>query len=136
MLRQVEIREVRRRWARNPEHEFDLVVLAPGDRERVDRWLCDRNIDFGHIVETGRPMTSCRKNFVILRVALHLSGRLPEELALRSVRSAIRRDVDWFAKGPNSRRDCPPGTASRSTKEARREARRARSPSSRWTSLC
>ena len=50
--------------------------------------------DLDHLPETGRPMTPCRRGFVHLRVALHLSGRLTETLALRSVRSAIRRDVN------------------------------------------
>ena len=41
-------------------------------------------------------MTPCRRNFVHLRVALHLSGRLTERLTRKSIRSAIRRDVKWF----------------------------------------
>ena len=31
------------------------------------------------------------------RVALHLSGRLTERLAMKSIRSAIFRDMKWFA---------------------------------------
>ena len=75
-----------------------MVVLSPGDRKRVDRWLAERGFDLDHLAETGRPMTPCRRGFVHLRVALHLSGRLTETLAMRSVRSAIRRDVKWFAE--------------------------------------
>ena len=98
LLRQIEIREIRRRWAIDPEYEADLIILAPGDRERVDKWLGKHGVDLDDIAATGRPMTACRRNFVLLRVALHLSGRLPEELALRSLRSAINRDRKWFAK--------------------------------------
>src|SRR3954465_11933298 len=37
LLRQIEIRELRRRWAVNPEFEADIIVLSPGDRKRVDQ---------------------------------------------------------------------------------------------------
>ena len=98
MLRQIEIRELLHRWEIDPEFEADMVVLSPGDQKRVDRWLAERGFNLDHLPETGRPMTPCRRGFVNLRVALHLSGRLTETLALRSVRSAIRRDVKWFAE--------------------------------------
>ena len=97
MLRQIEIRQLLHRWEIDPEFEADMVVLSPGDRQRVHRWLAERGFNLDHLVETGRPMTPCRRGFVHLRVALHLSGRLTESLAMRSVRSAIRRDLRWFA---------------------------------------
>ena len=98
MLRQVEIRELLHRWEIDPEFEADMVTLSPGDQKRVDKWLIERGFDLDHLAKTGRPMTPCRRGFVHLRVALHLSGRLPEALALSSLRSAIRRDVKWFAE--------------------------------------
>ena len=98
LLRQTEIREVLRRWAMNPEFEADMIVLSPGDQKRVDQWLAERGFNLDHLPETGRPMTRCRRGFVHLRVALHLSGRLPERLASKSVRSAVWRDVKWFAE--------------------------------------
>ena len=98
MLRQIEIRELLHRWEIDPEFEADMIALSPGDQKRVDRWLAERGFNLDHLPETGRPMTPCRRGFVHLRVALHLSGRLTESLAIRSVRSAIRRDVKWFAE--------------------------------------
>ena len=97
MLRQIEIRDLLHRWKIDPEFEADMVILAPGDQKRVDQWLFARGFNLDHLAKTGRPMTPCRRGFVYLRVALHLSGRLPEALALGSLRSAIRRDVKWFA---------------------------------------
>ena len=55
-----------------------MIALSPGDQKRVDQWLAERGFDLDHLPETGRPMTACRRDFVHLRVALHLSGRLPE----------------------------------------------------------
>ncbi len=98
MLRQIEIRDLLHRWKIDPEFEADMVILAPGDQKRVDQWLAARGFNLDHLAKTGRPMTPCRRGFVYLRVALHLSGRLPEALALRSLRSAIRRDAKWFAE--------------------------------------
>jgi len=97
MLRQVEIREIRRLWAINPEIEATIIALSPGDQRRVDEWLAGHGYDLCLLPQTGRPMTPCRRNFVHLRVALHLSGRLPERLALKSVRSAVRRDTKWYS---------------------------------------
>ena len=74
MLRQIEIRELLHRWAMNPEFEADMIVLSPGDQKRVDQWLAERGFNLDHLPETGRPMTPCRRGFVHLRVALHLSG--------------------------------------------------------------
>ena len=58
----------------DPEIEADMFVLSPGDQKRVDRWLAERGFNLDHLPETGRPMTPCRRGFVNLRVALHLSG--------------------------------------------------------------
>ena len=96
MLRQIEIRELLNRWAINPEIEANMIALSPRDQKRVDEWLAAHGYDLDNLSETGRPMTPCRRNFVDLRVALHLSGRLTERLTRRSIRSAIRRDVKWF----------------------------------------
>ena len=74
-----------------------MIALSSGDQRRVEKWLAERGFNLDDLPETGRPMTPCRRGFVHLRVALHLSGRLTETLAVRSVRSAIRRDVKWFA---------------------------------------
>ena len=98
MLRQIEIRELLHRWEIDPEFEADMIVLSPGDQKRVDKWLSERGFNLDHLPETGRSMTPCRRGFVHLRMALHFSGRLTESLALRSIRSAIRRDVNWFAE--------------------------------------
>ncbi len=98
LLRQIEIREVLHRWEIDPEFEADMIALSAGDQKRVDAWLAERGFNLDHLPETGRSMTPCRRGFVNLRVALHLSGRLTEYLAMRSVRSAIRRDAKWFAE--------------------------------------
>jgi hypothetical protein len=82
----------------NPEFEADMIAPSSGDQRRVDQWLAERGFDLDHQSETGRPITACRRNFVHLRVALHLSGRLPERLALKLVRSAVWRDVKWYAQ--------------------------------------
>ena len=81
ILRQIEIREQLNRWKIDPEIEADMFVLSTGDQKRVDKWLTERGFDLDHLPETGRPMTPCRRGFVNLRVALHLSGRLTESLA-------------------------------------------------------
>jgi hypothetical protein len=98
ILRQIEIRELLNRWKLDPGVEADMFVLSQRDRNRIEEWLARRGFCLDRLEETGRPMTPCRRGFVHLRVALHLSGRLTESLALRSVRSAIRRDVRWFAE--------------------------------------
>ena len=73
MFRQVEIRDLLHRWKIDPEFEADMVILAPGDRERVDQWLAERGFNLDHLVETARPMTPCGAASS-LRVALHLSA--------------------------------------------------------------
>ena len=73
-----------------------MIALSPRDQQRVDEWLAAHGYDLDNLSETGRPMTPCRRNFIDLRVALHLSGRLTERLTRKSIRSAIRRDVKWF----------------------------------------
>ena len=78
MLRQIEIRELLHRWAINPEFEADMIVLSSADQKRVDQWLAEHGFNLDHLPETSRPMTACRRNFVHLRIALHLSGRLPD----------------------------------------------------------
>jgi hypothetical protein len=98
ILRQVEIRELLNRWRIDPEFEASMIALSPSDQRRVDKWLVEHGFDLDHMPETGRPITPCRRGFVHLRVALHLSGRLTAQLAKRSIRSAIRRDVKWFAE--------------------------------------
>jgi hypothetical protein len=98
LLRQVEVRELLYRWEFNPEFEARMFVLSPGDERRVDEWLSGHGFDLDFLPETGSPMTPCRREYVRLRVALRLSGRLTETLALKSVRSAIRRDIKWFAE--------------------------------------
>ncbi len=98
ILRQIEIREQLNRWKIDPEIEANMFALSRCDQKRVDNWLAERGFDLDRLPETGRPMTPCRRGFVHLRVALHLSGRLTASLAMRSVRSAIRRDVKWFAE--------------------------------------
>jgi hypothetical protein len=97
MLRQVEVRELLYRWLFNPEFEGRMFLLSTGDERRVNDWLAGHGFDLDPVPETGRPMTPCQREYVRLRVVLHLSGRLTETLALRSIRSAIRRDVKWFA---------------------------------------
>ena len=62
-------------------------------------------------------MTPCRRNFVYLRVALHLSGRLTERLTRKSIRSAIRRDVKWFDRKDKLEFELPHGIA-RMSREA------------------
>ena len=96
LLRQVEIRDLLHRWEIDPEFEATMIALSSSDQRRVDKWLSEHGFNLDDVPETGRPMTPCRRGFVHLRVALHLSGRLTETLAVRSVRSAIRRDVRWF----------------------------------------
>ena len=115
LLRQIEIREVLRRWAMNPELEGDLIVLSAGDQKRVDQWLAEHGFNLDHLPETGRPMTACRRNFVRLRIALYLSGRLPERLALKSVRSAFGAMSNGTPRKTISRQDCLRGTAIRTT---------------------
>ena len=85
-------------WVINPEFEATIIALSPDDQRRVDEWLTAQGHHLSFLPETGRPMTACRRNFVHLRVALYISGRLPERLAVKSVRSAIHRDVKWYAR--------------------------------------
>ena len=107
MLRQIEIREILNRWAINPEIEASIFEVTPGDQRRIDEWLAAHGYDLDHLDETGRPMTPCRRNFVHLRVTLHLSGRLTERLAIKSIRSAIHRDVKWFAAKAEAEAELP-----------------------------
>ena len=78
MLRQVEVRAIRGMSALKPEIEATIIAFSPGDQRRVDEWLAAHGYDLCFLPQTGRPMTPCRRNFVHLRVALRLSGRLPD----------------------------------------------------------